>query len=102
MGTPATLKKHPTSDCSPASSHPLKQNLLPVGLSSSPALTTDPAGDAAIADPPFLTCPCPLPPAATAVGAPGSSEAVGALARWWVLWRLCGQRGSCLALFKAA
>lgn len=92
MGTPTTLKKHPTSARGPTLLHPLKQNLLPVGLSSSPALTTDPAGDAAIADPPFLTCRCPRPLPLAAPqwvpwrggGCPG--EAVDAPARWWVPW----------------
>lgn len=54
-----------------------EHHLLPVGLSSSPALTTDPAGEAAILCPAFLTSPSPLPLAATAAGALGSGEEVG-------------------------
>lgn len=87
-GRPAIPEKNPN----PSVSRPVQQNhLLPVGLSSSPALTTDPAGDAAIPHPAFLAYPCRVP-----------LDPAEGLARLRALRQLCGQRGSCLALFKAA
>lgn len=111
MGTPGILEMDHDGDPQPSQrttppvtavpplSHPTQaehHHLLPVGLSSSPALTTDPAGDAAIPYPAFVTSPSPLPAGCHLGGCRW------ALARRWVLRQLCGQRGSCLALFKAA
>lgn len=104
MGTPGILEMDHDGDPQPSQrttppvtavpplSHPTQaehHHLLPVGLSSSPALTTDPAGDAAIPYPAFVTSPLPFPLAATSAGAAGlwqgggcsgSSAGSGALA----------------------